>query len=929
MQRVVRSTLAGLVALAALTACGDKNTIVQPSQAPPGVNLVTVTPSAPNLNVGDQITLVASVSADAGVTDRTVAWSTSNAAIATVDAASGVVKAVSAGVATITATSNADKTQKGAAVVTVGGGSPVTVTIASIVSNATGNNVDLSNVSGQIDVTLNVDAGTNKLAGVDLIMNCNAPSFPATSDVVVATQTISSTNVAVAEAAAAPVTLSFNTAQLDSLGLNPVFKNGQCQIKGRARLAGSATQAASNSQAITLNNVDAIILKPITTTPNVGQVATATDAGGALWRAGSVTVSAAAISYSGKTYSIGAISLLNGGNDNALGRAGLVVGPGASVATTTGISPASGLFTATFSGTDSTTAAGVASSTVDSLTFRITTLDNTGNAGPTLQTFALLAAGQNFIRLDNRAPDVTTTPVTFVANTQNTSAGWVGKAFVFSIGTSAGNPINPGSSANDNASLLPVTSSGGVGKVSDTTQFAPSGTTTWTTFTSVTALAETPAASGPQAYDLRLRVCDALGNCRNTPGVLTTFGVDLTAPAAALGAPSVVNNTVVGIGQALTTSQITIAGTDPQGANGATGSGFGPTPVLASETRLAPSGATGQATTCVLGTPNSAGTACATPAPEAFQFTLPVAGTANPGQYVVTYTVTDQAGNQTTASTIQFYLDSNAPTVSGGFTIPASVTTGTTFTASATDNMDLLTSNGILHYPIALGTPSIRIVEPSTLSAGGVAFDNTLTRSATATTTLAQFYRSLGTINGTTFSAIVAPDSVGIRAVDAAGNLSTPDEAAIPAANVSAGTAFSATNLAGAFTLAASPTTLSNGTGTGATSTTLTATVNAVSLTSNTPFTQMCFYVVTPAGGAENGLGHPATRTATNDYVLIGCTNVVVTTDNAGTRTFTYTMAFNPDAAYGTAGTLNVVAIGASANTDGLAAQPAAITLQP
>ena len=50
---------------------------------------------------------------------------------------------------------------------------------------------------------------------------------------------------------------------------------------------------------------------------------------------------------------------------------------------------------------------------------------------------------------------------------------------------------------------------------------------------------------------------------------------------------------------------ISVAASDPQGANGATGSGFGATPVLVSETKLAPSGATGQAQTCVIGTPTT------------------------------------------------------------------------------------------------------------------------------------------------------------------------------------------------------------------------------------------------------------------------------------------------------------------------------------
>src|ERR1043165_6618705 len=79
MQRVVRSTLVGVLTLAGLTACGDKvplpppvTTTTVPSNV---VRSVTVTPASANLNVGDKVSLTASVNADAGVTDRTVTWS--------------------------------------------------------------------------------------------------------------------------------------------------------------------------------------------------------------------------------------------------------------------------------------------------------------------------------------------------------------------------------------------------------------------------------------------------------------------------------------------------------------------------------------------------------------------------------------------------------------------------------------------------------------------------------------------------------------------------------------------------------------------------------------------------------------------------------------------------------------------------------------
>ena len=90
MQSVVRSTLVlGVFAFAGLTACGDKivqgtwNTAVDSV-----VHSVTVSPSSvPGMKIGDKVTLAASVDAGAGVTDRTVQWSSSNTAVVTVDAA--------------------------------------------------------------------------------------------------------------------------------------------------------------------------------------------------------------------------------------------------------------------------------------------------------------------------------------------------------------------------------------------------------------------------------------------------------------------------------------------------------------------------------------------------------------------------------------------------------------------------------------------------------------------------------------------------------------------------------------------------------------------------------------------------------------------------------------------------------------------------
>ena len=247
MQRVFCSTvLVAALSVAGLTACGDKVNVTQP---PPdsAVTQVTVSPASQNLNVGDKFTFVATVVAGPQQTNRNVTWSSSNTAVATVDNA-GVVTAVKGGVASIIAASVANPAVKGAAAVTVTPEVVATVTIGQInqtkcdvFGGCTSVPAVLSNVSNQLDVTLNVDQGTQKISEVDLIMNCGG------ADTVVQKQTFGTTDLAPdAEDASAPTTLSFNTAGFNATTGAVAFKNGVCTIKAKA-ITTAGTQVASGT----------------------------------------------------------------------------------------------------------------------------------------------------------------------------------------------------------------------------------------------------------------------------------------------------------------------------------------------------------------------------------------------------------------------------------------------------------------------------------------------------------------------------------------------------------------------------------------------------------------------------------------------------------------------------------------------------------
>lgn len=924
MQRVVRLSFVGLLALAGagITACGDKVTVPPPNASGDSVvTSVTVAPASQAMNVGDKFQFAATVTAGSKITDRTVKWSSSAPSIATVDPASGLVTAVAPGGAVITAASNANPVVTGSAAVTVTAGTPAVLSFSSFTQTACDPvtkvcntaSANLNNVANQLDVNVNLDAGTQKVTEVDLVMNCGG------ADTIVARQTFASADLAPeAEDNASVIDLPVNTAFFNPTTGVVAFKNGACTLKTQALVAGGKI-VANASQGITLNNTN-FIQATLSTTPGTGQVASATDANGLAWKAGAVTVTAIPVIFTPSvTAASGAVSLINGGLDSAFGKNGVVVKAGGVVGTLSGLTPASGVLTASFP-LSTTATGGVGGAMVDTLTVSVSTVDSNGNPGPTLA-----ASTGNFIRLDNKAPNITSTPPTFVAGTQNTANGWVGANFSFS--TAAGS-LTAGSSSSDNQVELDAInpsdkSTGGVDKVTITTQFAPQGTsptasTGWTTFTSVANLTETSAATGSVAYDLRLLICDALGNC-STTGTLTTFGVDKTAPTATT-ASGPKDKEIVGIGQSLSATSVSVSASDPQGAGGVAGSGFGSNPVLVSETQLAPSGATGQATTCVIGVPLSPNTGCKSASAQPLTFGV---ATASPGQYALTYTVTDQAGNQSAPVTINYYLDQTAaPAMTGGIGIPPTVANGSVFSASGTDDMDFASANAALVYG-SVGT----IVVPATSSAAGVAFDNTLTRASTVTVTLANFIKSLGTISGGAITAAqVAPTQIRIRGLDAANNLSVADAAAIPSTNVSAPTALViGTDLAD-FAISANPTTVANGTSTtGARSTTLSATVTAVDANHGTPFSQVCFYISNPSG-AEGAQAAPVTGGALGELSLLGCTNVTATTLVGTSKLITSTFTFDPDAAYGNSGSLSFVAIGITSAGDALAT-PAGATI--
>jgi hypothetical protein len=377
MSKLNRILWSGLVL--GIAACGDSVTVTQPPEPVPGIRSVTVAPDGAQLAVGATLQMTAAVTTDPGAAAPTIAWSSSdaakasvgatsglvtgvaagaagiratatvgtstgsgvatvtvvaaavcsvtgvsvspadaalvtgqtlavaanvngtnctaaqlgvtfassNTAVATVNATSGLVSAVGAGSATITATSVTDASKKAALSVSVVAPLPATVSIQSVTQFATNLPVDLANVAGQIEVTLNVDPGSAPMVtktqvlinGIVMAEQCQAacPTSSAAATPALAVQSL---------------TLSTNTRQVEKKGslFVPVIFNGPAAITARIYVAGSTTPVVSNAIPVVMQNSDGVVypttLVPASTSPSAVN-------GGDTWYKGNVNISGA------------------------------------------------------------------------------------------------------------------------------------------------------------------------------------------------------------------------------------------------------------------------------------------------------------------------------------------------------------------------------------------------------------------------------------------------------------------------------------------------------------------------------------------------------------------------------------------------------------------------------------------------------------
>lgn len=884
MSKSFRSLLWTGAILATVAACGDDVTVIAPPGG--GINSVTVAPDQATIQVQGTVQMIAAVNADSGIA-TTVTWASSNPAVASISA-TGLVTGVTAGTVGITACSTVNTSACGAATVTVAAPVPATISIQSVTTGTTNTPVNINNVTGQIDVSLNFEPGSTPATNVELLLD----------GVVVASQGFSSlewgalVSKAVEEGgelAKVVIVLSINTADFDSTTGVAKYFNGPRQLSARANLQGGS-QVATPSQTLVFNNPSGFLFK--VSTNNGTDPASAINTGtGLQWVGGNVLINLVGVSYvQGQTIGSVGFTFLGKTRTATLtnGVATLTWSEGTTwTAANTGVggylSPATG---------DSITAGSAVFSGGQTVVPGPNGIFLNGtNATPPLPV----------VRLDNVAPGAAaanpSAPVQPAITLAAPSTLWVNATATFGAGQ-----LGVPTQATLNASDL------GVDVVTATfhataANAALPGTPAACSLTGLTAV--TTGANLPEttatAFFVRVVFRDALGNrtCLDLglAGNPVLIGADFTAPTGTVAGPAAGPPGLnVDPGNFVVTASDNASGFNPAGG------------LLVTMSRLN----VGGTTTCVLGA-----TAACTPVSQ--PLTFDATGGANvEGYYTTSITLVDQAGNTTELVTARLYQFDITPTAfSGGISLPALIAGAATntFAATATDNLDLNTIFGDVAYPLAtLRYPSQSIGSwgppLETTAAVSYAVSNwirCINASGSFTTasgqptaiTLTATDQTLSPTN-TANSTSLASAAFGANAQACTGSVGNihPDSINSFVQNApNYGTGLTQVDISGN---AASPS--SN-------SVTLTA-VADVKLNMADPFSRVDFFYV--SGGV---------------HIRIG-TATVVQAQTVSTRTFTYTVVWDPDAAV-PVGAVTVVAIGVDAQGDAVLTGTQSVTTVP
>ncbi|HEV8364257.1 MAG TPA: Ig-like domain-containing protein [Gemmatimonadaceae bacterium] len=880
-----------------------------------GIRSVRVSPDNAIVPTGSTLQLVANVDADAGVA-RTVTWTSTNTAVATVSA-TGVVTGVSAGTTTIVAASTVDASVTGAAAITVRNPVPASISISSITFGTLQTPVNVNNVFGQFEVTLNVDPGDQGVTKVEVLVDGVVACFQ--NFTVSRSEELALSHV-FENVQAAPVTCSINSALFDAATGAASYFNGVRQISARA-ITPAGTQVVTPSQALTFNNVSGVVLT-VTNDNGTDAKVGVNPATGLSWIGGSITVKAVGVSYV-QGVSIATVTLDNGNTADGLFFLGKTTAQTITLtATTNGGSTGSKTYaeTGTWSATDSDAGNYMTNSIINlpgvpnvlgeaPVVFGTVLSDN--QTGPTnTLNFPANALGNATIpplavvRVDNTAPGVASANgVAQTAITLGAALIWFNATSSFALLSTSTNPLGAPALSVLNANTVGVDIEEGVDVISLSVYVTAAGValptasacdlTGLTLVTTGSQLTETTVST---AFSFRLVFKDALGN-QTCIDVATTAGADFTAPTGTVTGPAA--NT----GYNALPPNFAVTASD-------NASGFTATPLRVTMNRLNIT----NTTSCIINTGGTCTGGSTAAQPLTFNST---GGTGVDGYYTTSITLVDQAGNTTVLLTNQLYSqDIVAPLFSGGISLPALIAGAATnvFTASVTDNLDLGSIFGVVDYPLAdiryptqtigsFGPPLeqsatvnysvanwIRCINAAGSFATASGQPTTITLTVTDQTTIAQNTTSL-TSGAFGANAQTCTGSVG--------NIAAADILSFTQSAPNYGTGNTQVDIDGATLATGSSTTV-----------TLSAVADVALNSSADPFTRVDFYY-----------------TSGTTLIKIG-TAAAVLAQTQTNRTYTYTLVWDPDAAV-PVGAVSVVAIGVDAQGDGVLTGTQTVTTVP
>lgn len=880
-----------------------------------GVRQVRVSPDNAIVPVGNTLQLVANVDADAGVA-RTVTWSTSNAAVASVST-SGVVTGVAPGAVTISAASTVDPTVTGASAITVRPLAAATVSISAITFGTLGTPVNVLNVFGQIEVTLNVDPGDFVISRVEVLIDNNVACFQSFS--VSRNEELALSHV-FENVQAAPVTCSIVTNAFNATTGVPTYLNGARQLSARAVLSTGA-QVATPSQTLTFANANTFVASLTRT----GTMTQATGANGLAYVRGGLSIGVLPVIFnSGQSLVAGSV---------AFGSTACDASPTNSARTASLTAPTSGAtWTATLAQTGTAGAGNVVDYEFDTVAgctvaeaFLVNATDNAGNtlfAGAVPSNAAAIA-----IRLDNRAPS----PPTFVANPNIRQNGWL-NASVGLTGVNGTSAFPSVPSATDNDWLANgILADQGVGGYTRMARLAAATGGLVDAALAATASA-TPTLPAPSLnnndYCAVISATDALGNesalpaagtpCTAPPVLSSTpvaaqhlrFGVDIAAPTIAFSG-GLASNARLNAATVGAEFQVTVADTGTTGNSGMlSGSAVRGTVQIRNVANQAPQICFIGAVVSGVCTPVSVNAA----PPFPLVPTTTVAASATTGYFTYSAFSQDAAGNQSgTVTRVVAHDDggiaTNVPALTTAlFNVPLSGSTAV-FNANSSDNFDLRDATYTMTYAGGLAGPILfPAVTLNSFNAATLVYSN-----VPAGITITGFMRQVENVTGNTPLAVggaFKPTALTGVARDQANNSSAAAVTAIPGASVTTGVSYlaaAAAQLVDSFAVK-SPSVATN-VSTGATtpaanplSVTITIQVRGPTATFAPPFTTLNMFAL--SGG---------------NLVQIGTATFAGTTDDGSAfgRRHSYTFSWTPGTAFGV-GAQTLYAIGVSANGDAL-----------